>query len=417
MLNDIIIQSICILFWGVYNMKKFLALIMICVLISTSVMCINANDLSYEEQGYEILFNSETTGYTSVIHNNIHYVPIRKVFEKMGASVFYSSADRQILALAGNGDIIQHVMEENILTVNGQKKVFNNPSIIINNESYIPIDMLSIAFWTDSVSYDNQQLNIQKQISDNAYIKSIREVLAVSKSSNFNPEKFHRYINYHVNMPSLSMQDVIFKVNVGLDYPFYENIITIGQPHELLVLVNKYNKLPAAFTQYNLVNMDRNYTVNDSKQYLLEGGAYEKYKQMADAAKKEGLSLKVISAYRTESYQAGLYNNKLRTTGKVNADNYSARPGHSEHQTGLAVDINTTSGTFEYTAEFRWLQNHAHEYGYILRYQKGKEWITGYAYEPWHYRYVGIDAAKVIYEEGITFEEYYAKYISSDRFR
>ena len=125
----------------------------------------------------------------------------------------------------------------------------------------------------------------------------------------------------------------------------------------------------------------------------------------------------VVSAYRTEDYQRNLYNGKVRTSGKAYADNYSARAGHSEHQTGLAIDIGSTLTSFEYTAEFKWLQNHAHEYGYILRYPKGKEWITGYAYEPWHYRFVGIDAAKVIYEEGITFEEYHAKYKSVNEFR
>ena len=101
----------------------------------------------------------------------------------------------------------------------------------------------------------------------------------------------------------------------------------------------------------------------------------------------------------------------------MNADRYSARPGYSEHQTGLAVDINTTSTSFEHSRQFKWLQKHAHEYGFILRYPKGKEWITGYAYEPWHYRYVGEDVAKIIYKEGITYEQYHAKYIAINEFK
>ena len=139
------------------------------------------------------------------------------------------------------------------------------------------------------------------------------------------------------------------------------------------MLVNKYYQLPKGFQQHNLVEMNADYTAKDGKEYLLAGVAYEKYIQMADAAKSAGLSMKVVSAYRTEDYQRGLYENKLRATCKVNEDNYSARPGHSEHQTGLAVDINSTSGAFEYTAEFRWLQEHAHEYGFILRYPEGKQ--------------------------------------------
>lgn len=335
----------------------------------------------------------------------------------MGASVFYRSSDRQVLALSRDGDIIRHIVGDNKITVNDEQKEFENPSVLENNETYISIEMVSAAFCPDGISYDNQQLNIQKQIFNTDYHRVINDVLNVCRNSNFYPERFQRYINYHVKMPAYSMEDVIFRVNLGLDFPFYENATTIGQPYELLVLVNKYHQLPAGFKQYNLVNMSREYTANDGKQYLLAGVAYEKYAQMSDAAKADGLSMKVISAYRTEDYQRNLYNNKVRTTGKINADNYSARPGHSEHQTGLAVDISSTKGTFEYTAEFKWLQKHAHEYGFILRYPKGKEWITGYSYEPWHYRYVGTDVATIIFEEGITYEEYYAKYISVNEFR
>ena len=399
-------------------MKKFLVFILIFVLLVTSLIGVSANYQGNNLQsGFAILFNGEATGYTSVVSNNTHFVPMRMIFEKMGASVFYRNSDRQVLALSRDGDIIRHIIGDSTITLNGEQKAFANPSVLQNSETYIPIDIVSIAFCPDGISYDNQQLNIQKHFFYTDYHGVIKDVLDVCRSSNFYPEKYQRYINYHVKMPDYTIQEVLFRVNLGFDFPFYENITTIEHPYELLVLVNKYYKLPAGFKQYNLVNMNRKYTVNDGKQYLLASVAYDKYVQMAEAARKDGLSLRVISAYRTESYQRGLYNNKLRATGKVNADNYSARPGHSEHQTGLAVDINSTSGSFEYTQEFKWLQKHAHEYGFIMRYPKGKEWITGYAYEPWHYRYVGVDAAKTIYEEGITYEEYYAKYISVNEFR
>ena len=399
-------------------MKKRLAIIIACIVFVTSLTCVSAiSNNIITQQGFVIGINGEATDYTSVINNDTHYVPLRMVFEKMGASVFYRSSDRQVLALSRDGDIIRHIVGDNKITVNDEQKEFENPSVLENNETYISIEMLSAAFCPDGISYDNQQLNIQKQIFNTDYHRVINDVLNVCRNSNFYPERFQRYINYHVKMPAYSMEDVIFRVNLGLDFPFYENATTIGQPYELLVLVNKYHQLPSGFKQYNLVNMSREYTANDGKQYLLAGVAYEKYAQMSDAAKAEGLSMKVISAYRTEDYQRNLYNNKVRTTGKINADNYSARPGHSEHQTGLAVDISSTKGTFEYTAEFKWLQKHAHEYGFILRYPKGKEWITGYSYEPWHYRYVGTDVATIIFEEGITYEEYYAKYISVNEFR
>ena len=380
-------------------MKKKLTGIMACVLFITSFSCLGA---FCRENGFAVEFNGEETGYTSVILNNIHYVPMRAVFEKMGAAVFYRERDRRILALSRDGDIICHTVGDRTITVNGEQKNFENPSAAENGETYLPIDMLAVALCTDGISYDGQKLNIKKHIFNNDYNRVTKDVLDVCKSCNFYPERF---------------QKVLFRVNLGLDYPFYENVSTIEQPYELLVLVNKYNKLPSGFKQYNLVNMSKEYTVNDGKNYQLAEVAYEKFVQMSNAAKKEGLTIKTLSAYRTEDYQRGLYNNSLRNNGKAHAEKYSARPGYSEHQTGLAVDINSVRGAFETTAEFRWLQKHAHEYGFILRYQKGKEWITGYAYEPWHYRYVGLDAAKIIYEEGITYEEYYAKYISVNEFK
>ncbi|MBQ2897736.1 MAG: D-alanyl-D-alanine carboxypeptidase family protein [Clostridia bacterium] len=399
-------------------MKKLLAMIMTSIIFVTSLTCVSVSCQEFETRlGFVVEFNGETIDSASVIINNTHYVPLRKVFEKMGAYVFYRNRDCQVLALSRDGDTIRHIVGSNIIIVNGEQKEFENPSVLENGGTYIPIEMVSAALNPDRILYDNQQLNIQKYLFNNNYHKIIKDVLDVCGSSNFYPERFQRYIDYHVKMPDYSMQEVIFRVNLGLDYSFYENATTIEQPYDLLVLVNKYFKLPEGYEQYNLVKMGREYTVNDGKQYLLAGVAYEKYIEMSDAAKKDGLSMKVLSAYRTENYQRNLYNNKVRTTGKVNADNYSARPGHSEHQTGLAVDISSTKGTFEYTPEFKWLQKHAHEYGYILRYPKGKEWITGYSYEPWHYRYVGVDAAKIIYEEGITYEEYYAKYISQNEFR
>ncbi len=399
-------------------MKKMLAIILMCVIFNASLTCVNAAGQGQETpNGFLISFNKAATGYTSVIRSDKHFLPMRKVFELMEACVFYRERDAKILVLTRDGDTITHIIGDKTIIINGKEKTFENPSFKINNETYISVDMIAAAICPDRIFYHNKQLNIEKQIINNEYHKVIKEVLALAKNSNFHPERFKRYKDYHGKYPEYGVQDVIFRVNLGLDYPFYENIATIERPYELLVLVNKYNQLPAQFNQYNLVNMNKKYTLNDGKQYLLAGVAYEKYLDMWDAAKKEGLSMMVVSAYRTEDYQRNLYNNKVRTSGKAYADSYSARVGHSEHQTGLAIDIGSTMTSFEYTAEFRWLQNHAHEYGYIMRYPKGKEWITGYAYEPWHYRFVGIDAAKVIYEEGITFEEYHAKYKSVNEFR
>lgn len=369
------------------------------------------------ESGFEIVINGETADYTSVIRDNTHYVPARMVFEKVGAYVFYRSRDHRILVLSRDGDMIKHVVGSGTITVNGEEKSFPNPSFSENNVTYLSLDMMAAAFRTNAISFDNGQINIKKPISHTDYGKAVNDALYATNYNNFYPEKFKRYINYHIKRPDLSMPDVVYTVNLGLDFPFYENVSVIANPYDHMVLVNKYNQLPWQFKQTNLVNMDRKYTVNDGKQYLLERTAYESFVRMADAAKKEGVTIRAVSTYRTEDYQRRLYNKKINTLGKNNVDNYSARAGFSEHQTGLAVDINSTRTSFENTNVFKWLQNHAHEYGYILRYPKGMKWITGYEYEPWHYRYVGVDAAKTIHREGSTYEQYYAKYIAVNEFR
>ena len=112
------------------------------------------------------------------------------------------------------------------------------------------------------------------------------------------------------------------------------------------------------------------------------------------------------SAFRSYDYQNTLYNNYVSWYGKEQADTFSARAGYSEHQTGLAIDVNTIDDSFAYTPEAVWLAQHAHEYGFIIRYPKGKESITGYQYEPWHIRYLGIETATAVYNSGLTLEEY-----------
>lgn len=129
--------------------------------------------------------------------------------------------------------------------------------------------------------------------------------------------------------------------------------------------------------------------------------------QMFAAAASEGLILRVASGFRSYSTQQKLYNNYVKRDGVAAADRYSARPGYSEHQTGFAFDINKASGSFTGTPECNWLAANAYKFGFILRYPEGKENITGYMYESWHYRYIGVEKAEKIYNSGLTLEEYY----------
>lgn len=131
------------------------------------------------------------------------------------------------------------------------------------------------------------------------------------------------------------------------------------------------------------------------------------FKKMKQAAASEGLSLYDSSDFRSYETQTAIYNRYVAQDGRANADRYSARPGHSEHQTGLAIDLNGVSDSFGETKEGKWVEEHCHEFGFILRYPQGKEEVTGYMYEPWHIRYVGQDVAKKIHESGLCLEEFY----------
>ena len=134
--------------------------------------------------------------------------------------------------------------------------------------------------------------------------------------------------------------------------------------------------------------------------------ALNAYYELKNDAQKEGLSFTIVSDFRPYSSQKRIYNNYVARDGKAEADRYSARPGHSEHQTGLAFDLNSLSQSFENTPEGKWLAENCYKYGFIIRYPKGKESVTGYMYEPWHIRYLGKDLAKKVYESGQTLEEY-----------
>lgn len=134
--------------------------------------------------------------------------------------------------------------------------------------------------------------------------------------------------------------------------------------------------------------------------------AEEAFYEMQSAAAELGLNLYISSGYRSYDYQAGLYQRYVDRSGKAEADRYSARPGHSEHQTGLAFDLNTISDEFKDTDEGKWVAEHCWEYGFIIRYPEDKESVTGYMYEPWHIRYLGRETAETVYESGLCLEEY-----------
>lgn len=157
---------------------------------------------------------------------------------------------------------------------------------------------------------------------------------------------------------------------------------------------------------------NKTYTLPESYDPGIKKEAADALAEMQNAAAAEGLSLFVVSAYRSYYTQEAVYAGWVSRDGREQADTYSSRAGHSDHQTGYTFDLNSLDQSFAYTREGIWLAEHCAEFGFIIRYPEGKEMYTGYVYEPWHVRYVGIEKAKVITESGLSLEEYYG--ITSD---
>ncbi|WP_062107306.1 M15 family metallopeptidase [Bacillus niameyensis] len=209
--------------------------------------------------------------------------------------------------------------------------------------------------------------------------------------------------------------------NASKDNSKPKAIEVVTDPTDIRVLVNKQFKLPDDYAPDDLVYPDVRFIFSEKveKRQMREVAAKELEKMFA-AAEKDGIYLAGASGYRSQATQIILYNNYVDKDGKEAADRYSARPGHSEHQTGLTMDVSTSSGEcavqdcFADTPEAKWLAEHAHDYGFIIRYPKGKENITGYQYEPWHIRYVGTEIAKELSEKNITLEEYFGVAVPVD---
>lgn len=188
----------------------------------------------------------------------------------------------------------------------------------------------------------------------------------------------------------------------------------VAEPQSMTVLVNKQRQLPDQYTPNDLVFPNVPYLLpakSEKRQMRKEAAAA--LEQLFAAAKADGISLAGVSAYRSHAYQKALFNRYVQKDGLEKARTYSALPGTSEHETGLAIDVSGADGKcaatscFAGTKEAKWLAQHAHEYGFIIRYPEGKDNITGYMYEPWHLRYVGNEVAQAITQKNITLEEYF----------
>lgn len=196
---------------------------------------------------------------------------------------------------------------------------------------------------------------------------------------------------------------------------FNKSKYSLTDPSSIWVVVNKKRPLnPIGYSPSDLVTPNVPLRVPGNESMQMRTVAAKSLEQMFAAAKLDGISLMISSAYRSYIYQTNLYNGYVKSQGQAIADQSSARPGHSEHQTGLAVDIEPVSkkceldACFADTPEGIWLNKYSYLYGFILRYPSDKISITGYEYEPWHFRYVGTDLATELHKQHVeTLEEFF----------
>lgn len=241
------------------------------------------------------------------------------------------------------------------------------------------------------------------------------QITSLVKEKYFLAKNLDRYLDYIDEEEEENMTDVVAIVNVNADHKWYEVEYKTDITLKEEMIVNKFYALTEDYTPENLVSIPLDYAYGTEGENQLIEYAYEKFLDMWQAANDEGYYLMVTSSYRDYASQKEIYDSRKATLGERKADETAARPGHSEHQTGLVVDMTSqtapSGSEFAESDEYKWLKEHAYEFGFIERYPEGKTYLTGYSPESWHWRYVGIEAATIMQKEGITYDEYYAFYI------
>lgn len=353
--------------------KKILIIIGIILFLSLFLLFFlyyknDKNELSYEDK-------LKIKGYSS---NEVAII-LNKVPKNSYDYVLNLGYDKSLINILSSSNYDENKFNDYIQYYLKNKKANINDIITIVNSGY------------DLMSYPASSL-LSSLVQEKYYIN----------------ENVARYLDYG-NTYNQDSKKIIAIVNSKADLGFYSKSYDSNISDNNLVLVNKFYRLKGDYTPSDLVTLSGQY--NRGANNKMRKDAALAFMKMVDAARLENIIIYNMSAFRSYNYQDNLYNRYIKRDGKDAADKYSARPGHSEHQSGLCTDINDISDSFEGTNEAIWLKKNAYKYGFILRFPKDKEDITGYKYEPWHYRYVGEEAAKIIYEDDITLEEYYAYYM------
>ena len=265
------------------------------------------------------------------------------------------------------------------------------------------------------IGYSNNEISLiisrgdDESVSDFATkdkVKYIEEFLNVDYAKLAN---YDRYVAYQ-DKENDDAETTVLYVNMDFDKEDYVDPLVIDDFDDY-VLVNKHRQLSSSYVPDDLVTIDEEYVKADGK-IEIERNVAKAFYDMAEAASDDGMELMVSSGYRSYEDQEEIVNTYLELYGQNYVDNYVAKPGFSEHQTAMSLDVASKSvDTFVNSDEYVWMMDNAYKYGFILRYPRSKEDITGYKCEAWHYRYVGKEIAEYIHDNNITYDEYYIMFL------
>ena len=244
-------------------------------------------------------------------------------------------------------------------------------------------------------------------VLDNDYNKDYIDIVS---NKFFKDKYFNDYVEYKLNHKTFTSDETVAVVNTHVNKGWYNEEYVSQTYNDLLVIANKFYKLPDDYNRDDIVNVSLSYSYAGNKASKIVIESFEK--MYDDIYNDLGVHLMINSSYRSYEAQERVYNG-YKSTSLAYADNHAARPGHSEHQTGLVLNISSKENptdTFDDSDEFKWLLDNSYKYGFIQRYPADKNYITGFN-ETWLFRYVGPEVAKIIHDEGITFDEYYAFYL------
>ena len=302
---------------------------------------------------------------------------------------------------------------EVLLETNNLRKEYLNEYFNINYENIYNFPTI-INKLLDK-NYNSEEINyITKNMSDDITIilnMDYIDILAFKDISNFDIRNIERYLIYQEENQEYDLATIVTYVNIGLDkkgYSEYSEYTKEEALNDLTILVNKYHKLPDDYEPDDLVAL----SYHNSYTYYLRSEAAKAYEKLSSAALLDNVIIYPFSAYRSYDTQNTLYTRYKERDGEKKADTYSARPGFSEHQLGLAIDIRSNTLTDNLTNnDYEWMLDNSYKYGFIVRYPKGCQHITQFMEEPWHLRYLGIELATKVHNSGLTYDEYYDLYM------